>query len=235
MEQSLNSGGEEDLVEMGDKTEILSPQVAYWLGELPRRYPVLEESIPSIRAAFYILRDSLNRGGKLLVCGNGGSAADAVHLSGELLKGFMKKRPVNEKLKAELADRIPPPLDWVERLQGALPVLPLPVNAGLITAIDNDQGPDLIFAQQVLGYGALNDTLLAISTSGSSVNILRAVWVARAKRLKTIGLTGKDGGRLKEWCDHVILAPATAVSEIQELHLPIYHTLAAMLEAAFFP
>jgi D-sedoheptulose 7-phosphate isomerase len=119
-------------------------------------------------------------------------------------------------------------------LQGALPVLPLPVNSGLLTAVANDQGADLIFAQQVLGYGALNDTLLAISTSGNSVNIIRAIWVARAKRMKTVGLTGADGGRMKEWCDLTILVPAAATWEVQELHLPIYHTLAAMLEAAFF-
>jgi D-sedoheptulose 7-phosphate isomerase len=141
---------------------------------------------------------------------------------------------VNGKLRAGLEEMLPPPHDWIERLQGALPVLPLPANPGLLTAIANDQGADLIFAQQVLGYGVLNDTLLAISTSGNSVNILRAIWVAKAKQMKTIGLTGADGGRVKEWCDLTILAPATATWEVQELHLPIYHTLAAMLEAAFF-
>jgi D-sedoheptulose 7-phosphate isomerase len=219
---------------MESKSELFGPRVAYWLEELTRRYPVLEGVAASIQEAFFVLWKSLAHGGKLLVCGNGGSAADAVHLSGELAKGFIQKRPVNANLQAELKDKLPPPHDWIERLQGALPVLPLPVNPGLLTAIANDQGADLIFAQQVLGYGALNDTLMAISTSGNSLNILRAIWVARVKQMKTIGLTGAEGGRMKEWCDLTIVAPATATWEIQELHLPIYHTLAAMLEAAFF-
>jgi len=211
----------------------LSPGLERLIGNLTERYPELDSCSGPIKKAFIILKETFANGGKLLVCGNGGSAADAEHISGELMKGFRKKRPLDTEflVKIKNADGAD---DWVERLQGSLPVIPLSTNTALITAISNDLGSDLVYAQQVLGYGKKGDTLLAISTSGRSTNVVSAVIVAKAIGLATIGLTGEAGGLLKDLCDITIQAPADETYRIQEYHLPIYHLLAAMLEEEFF-
>jgi len=201
--------------------------------ELFTRYPNLNVCRSSISQVFELLKKTFSNDGKLLVCGNGGSAADAEHLSAELLKGFRQKRP----LPIEIIKKIKivnPDETWSYHLQQALPVIPLINNLGLITAICNDTTAELIFAQQVLAYGKPGDTLIGISTSGNSNNIIKAVTLAKALDLKTIGLTGESGGELKILCDLTIQAPALRTDYIQELHLPIYHTLCALLEKEFF-
>jgi D-sedoheptulose 7-phosphate isomerase len=170
---------------------------------------------------------SFASGGKLLVCGNGGSAADADHIVGELMKGFYKKR----SLPAEEASKLG---EYARYLQGALPAIALTQHAALSTAFLNDVNPEMGFAQQVYGYGRDGDVLLGISTSGNSKNVCNAVRVAMNLGIKTIGLTGRKGGRLSEISDVCIGVPADITADIQELHLPIYHTLCAMLEELFF-
>ena len=208
-------------------------QATAWLDDLCQRYPVLTTSRHSLLKAIELLRTTFLNGGKLLVCGNGGSAADAEHLSGELMKGFLKKRPITPDLRTKLLE-IGAESSWVDLLQGALPVIPLSGNGALATAISNDQGEELIFAQQILGLGRPEDCLLAISTSGLSLNVVRAVLVAKSLNLATIGLTGGTGGELISLCDATVVVPATATYQIQEYHLPIYHTFCAVLEECFF-
>jgi phosphoheptose isomerase len=210
-------------------------RVELQLAELVARYPSLQECQTAITRAYDLLKATFVRGGKLLLCGNGGSAADTLHFSGELLKGFGQKRPLPVDFQARLARLIDPQPDhWIDRLQEGLPVIALAGNVGLLTAVVNDQDGELIFAQPIVSCGLPGDSLLAISTSGNSPNILKAVWVAKAKELRTIGLTGSSGGQLQDWCDICIRVPAEATYLAQELHLPIYHTLALMLETTFF-
>ena len=169
--------------------------------------------------------DTYKKGGKILVCGNGGSAADADHIVGELMKGFLKERKVTD-------ERIPQELR--EKLQGALPAISLCAHDSLITATINDNDADMIFAQQVYGYANENDLLIAISTSGNSKNVVNAVKVAKALNVKVIALTGKTGGVLKDLADITICALSTETYKIQEYHLPIYHYLCAKIEKEFF-
>lgn len=212
------------------------PKIVHF-NRLLERFPVLKGCGQSILGAEQLISQAFLTGHKLLVCGNGGSAADAEHLSGELLKGFLKKR----HLPAELISKITVEsgktdfeTDWINRLQGSLPVIALTTNGAIATAIINDQGADLVFAQQILGQGLSGDVLVCISTSGNSENIIKAAIVAKAKGLKVIGLSGLTGGKLKSVCDVIINVPAQETYQIQELHLPIYHCLGAMLEEEFF-
>lgn len=205
------------------------------LTDLQKCYPDLEPTIPSIEASYELLSATYRHGGKLLICGNGGSAADSDHIVGELMKAFERSRPIDDSLRQRLQQLDPASGAYLaERLQGALPAISLSSHTALITAISNDIAGDLIFAQQVLGYGKKGDTLIAISTSGTSANVLHALRVARALELNTIGLTGKSGGSMRELCDVTICVPYERTSAIQERHLPIYHTLCAMLEQEFF-
>ncbi len=206
-----------------------------YLEELMERYPVLSGIRQQIEEAYEILKECYENGGKLLIAGNGGSCADAEHIVGELMKGFVKQRAVSadfaEKLKT--AD---PKLgkELVEKLQGGLPAIALTGHPGLSTAYLNDVDGEMIFAQQTYGYGRKGDVLLGISTSGNSRNIMYAVTAAKAVGMKTIGLTGKDGGLLKKAADTAIVVPETETFKIQELHLPVYHALCLMLEEQFF-
>lgn len=200
---------------------------------LIRRYPVLESCRTAVIQAYHILKEALEAGSKVLLCGNGGSAADAEHISGELMKGFLLPRKLRDEWRSKLRRELPAE-DWYERLQMALPAIALTSNTVLASAIANDQGADLVFAQQVLGYGRPGDVLMVISTSGNSDNVIKAAQTARFLGLKVIGLTGAAGGKLKEFCDVAITVPATVTAEIQELHLPVYHCICAMLEANFF-
>ena len=205
------------------------------LEELISRYPKLREQQDNIWRVYQIMAETFGAGGKLLVAGNGGSAADSEHLVGELMKGFVKTRKV-PKEHAEAFCQVDPVMGEAlsRSLQGALPAISLVGHVGLSTAYLNDCDPLLGFAQQVYGFGQRGDVFLGISTSGNSKNILYALVAAKARGLKTIGLTGREGGKMKALCDGVILAPEQETFKIQELHLPIYHTLCLMLEEGFF-
>lgn len=202
---------------------------------LIRRYPVLEPIKTEINRAYQLLEECYAHGGKLLVAGNGGSCADSEHIVGELMKGFCKKRPVPGRFAEELK-RIDQERGarLEEKLQGALPAIALTGHPGLSTAFLNDVDGELIYAQQVYGYGNPGDVFLGISTSGYSENVLYAAVVAKAKGMKVIGLTGRDGGKLREAADVAIIVPEKETYRIQELHLPVYHALCLMLEERFF-
>ena len=199
------------------------------------RYPHLECCKGNIIIAFEFIRDCYKNGGKLLVCGNGGSAADAEHIVGELMKGFKKARHLAsievEKL-VEIDSLMGRTL--ADNLQGALPAIALDGHPALTTAYMNDCEPIICFAQQVYGYGCKNDVLFAISTSGNSRNVLYAVVAAKAKGMVVIGLTGENDRKVSALSDVCIRVPSTETYQIQELHLPIYHCLCLMLEDYFF-
>ena len=202
---------------------------------LVERYPSLESAKNDIVAAYLLLEESYKNGGKLLVAGNGGSAADAEHIVGELMKGFKLPR----KPEADFAEKLVEENQELgsvlaENLQGALPAIALDGHPALSTAYMNDCEPLLCFAQQVNGYGKSGDVFLGISTSGNSKNVLYAATTAHAKGMKVIGLTGAKDSKLKDMSDVCIKAPQTETYMIQELHLPIYHCLCLMLEDKFF-
>ena len=202
---------------------------------LAERYPSLESTRNDIVAAYLLLDESYKNGGKLLVAGNGGSAADAEHIVGELMKGFKLPR----KPEADFAEKLVEENQELgsvlaENLQGALPAIALDGHPALSTAYMNDCEPLLCFAQQVNGYGKSGDVFLGISTSGNSKNVLFAATTAHAKGMKVIGLTGAKDSKLKDMSDVCIKAPQTETYMIQELHLPIYHCLCLMLEDKFF-
>jgi phosphoheptose isomerase len=202
---------------------------------LLERYPDLARAAPAVRAAYELLERSYRNGGKLLVCGNGGSAADSEHIVGELMKGFVSRRPVSVEFRLRLAEVSPQHATYLaDHLQGALPAIALVSHTALSSAYANDVAADMIYAQQVYGYGQAGDVLLGISTSGNAQNVVHALQVARAMGLATVGLTGKDGGAMASLCDVTICAPGQTTAEIQERHLPIYHALCQMLEEAFF-
>ncbi len=187
---------------------------------------VLEDEI---RASANLITESFSKGGKLLLCGNGGSSADCEHIAGEMVKQFAKERPLNP----ELVEKLGPELS--NELHGGLPALSLPSMIGFHTAFNNDNNPAFAFAQQVVAFGKPNDVLWAISTSGNSKNVIQACRTAKALGLKTIGLTGDKGGELGEITDITIKAPANNVAKIQELHLPVYHAICAFVEDKIFP
>lgn len=203
--------------------------------KLIERYPVLRTQQDTIRAAVQLLVESYHMGGRCLVCGNGGSAADSLHIVGELMKGFAKSRPLSAELQKSLRSIAPETADYLIRnLQEALPAISLVSEISLCTAFANDQSSDLSFAQQVLGQGKAGDVLLAISTSGNSANVLYAAQLAKAKGLGVIGLTGMHGGKLRAWSDAAITVPEWETYKIQELHLPVYHAICLALEEEYF-
>ncbi|MBU9743099.1 SIS domain-containing protein [Lachnospiraceae bacterium ASD3451] len=206
-----------------------------YLDELIVRYPVLDSIKEDIMKAYEVLEECYENGNKLLIAGNGGSASDAEHIVGELMKSFIKPRHMEEEFISKLIscdEQYGKELGV--KLQGGLPAIALSVHNSLNTAFLNDVDGLLCFAQEVCGYGKEGDVLLGISTSGNAENIIYAAVTARAKGMKVIGLTGKDGGRLRERADTCIIAPEFETYKIQELHLPIYHTLCLMLEERFF-
>ena len=199
------------------------------------RYPQLLTCRAQLFDAADCLTGCYRSGGKLLICGNGGSASDAAHIVGELMKNFMLQRPVKEDFRRELLKKDPENGNRIaDQLQGALPAIALTQESALISAYANDAYPELVYAQQVDGYGCPGDTLLCISTSGNSENIVNAALVAGAKGLHTIALTGKDPSGLSAVCDLSIRVPETETHRIQELHLPVYHCLCAVLEQEIF-
>lgn len=207
----------------------------YALDKLIFRYPELGLCRESITMAYRLIEESYLSGGMLLVAGNGGSAADAEHIVGELMKGFKLPRNLDSKYIESLLN-VDHELGRIlaKHLQGTLPTIALDGNPALTTAYMNDCEPLLCFAQQVNGYGKTGDTLLAISTSGNSKNILFAAVTARAKGMKVVGLTGARESRPSSFADACIQVPQTETYMVQELHLPIYHCLCLMLEKRFF-
>lgn len=199
------------------------------------RYPTLETVENQIISAYQILEESYKKGGKLLVAGNGGSAADAEHIVGELMKGFkLSRKPRADFAEKLVQENIELGTVLAENLQGALPAIALDGHPALSTAYMNDCEPLLCFAQQVNGYGRDGDVFLGISTSGNSKNILYAATTAHAKGMKVIGLTGAKNSKLEQMSDVCIKVPQTETYMIQELHLPVYHCLCLMLEDEFF-
>ena len=178
---------------------------------------------------------SYRQGGKVLTCGNGGSSADCDHIIGELLKGFLLKRPMREELAQTLEQNYGEEgKDLAQKLQQGLPAISLTSQASIISAFANDVDPELIYAQQVLGYGKPGDILSGISTSGNAKNVCAAATLAKALGITVIGLTGKAGGKLSDIADICIRVPETETFKVQELHLPVYHYLCAATEAHFF-
>ncbi len=213
----------------------MSDKVIDQLDELIIRYPELSSCREEIWKAYKILENCFSNDGKLLIAGNGGSAADSEHIVGELMKGFKSPRILNNEYQEKLKN-IDPELGKVlaENLQGALPSIALDGHSALSTAYMNDCEPLLCFAQQVNGYGNKNDVFLGISTSGNSKNIIYASITAKAKGMKVVGLTGKKESKLSEFADVCIQVPETETYMVQEFHLPIYHCLCLMLEIHFW-
>ena len=205
------------------------------LDNLIARYPILTIAKDSIARAYETLADCFAAGGKLLIAGNGGSAADAEHIVGELMKSFCLPRPMSAAFR-EAAESADPEMGRVlgEGLQQGLPAIALRAHTALGTSWMNDCDPALVFAQQVAGYGRPGDVLLGITTSGNSLNIRYAAVAARAAGLKVLSLTGAPGGKIAALSDVCIHVPATETFKVQELHLPVYHCLCLMLEERFF-
>jgi D-sedoheptulose 7-phosphate isomerase len=205
------------------------------LEQLCERYPSLSGLKTTIGEAAGVIIECYTRGGKLLVCGNGGSCADADHFAAELMKSFESRRPLEESLKERLTEisgsrgRI-----LAEKLEHALPAISLASNTALSTAISNDIDPSLVFAQQVIGYGNEGDLLIGISTSGNSQNVVDACITARALNLNIIGITGETGGKMKHHCDILINVPETRTARVQELHLPVLHAVCLIVENHFY-
>jgi D-sedoheptulose 7-phosphate isomerase len=206
------------------------------LDVLFQHYPELAPCRADILAAFgYMLECSLRKG-LIMTCGNGGSAADAGHIVGELMKGFKLKRPLAPGERETLKSAFPHHGDYLaDHLQRGIPALSLSDQTALASAFINDVAPDMVFAQQVFGYGKAGDVLVALSTSGNSRNVVNACRVANAFHIKTIGLTGESGGEMKDICSVAIRVPARETYRIQEYHLPVYHALCSMLETANYP
>ena len=202
---------------------------------LVQRYPRLKSITPSIISAYEVMEQAYSMDHKLLVAGNGGSAADSEHIAGELMKRFKSPRPVTSDFAKKLCeiDSVRGP-QLSKNLERSLMAIPLVAHEALSTAYINDVDGYGVFAQQLLGFGRPGDVFLGISTSGNSQNIMNAVVVAKALEMKVIGLTGADGGELASTADVVVKAPETETYLIQELHLPIYHCWCLMLEDRFF-
>ena len=205
------------------------------LNVLVERYPELSACIHDIEQAIDVIVDSYANGGKLLLCGNGGSFADCEHIVGELMKGFLKKRPISAeqredmKSKCALLDE-----DTLDKLQCGLPAISLPSLSSLNSAFANDVDPTLVYAQSVFALGTENDVLVAISTSGNAQNVSLAAKVAKSIGMKVVAMTGVGGGNLAKLSDVCIKAPKSETYKVQELHLPIYHCICAAIEKHFF-
>lgn len=211
------------------------PKVLCHYDRLFERYPILENNREEIMNAYLMLLECYRKGGKVLIAGNGGSCADSEHIVGELMKGFLLKRPLPEETRAKIraltGELLPNAADL---FQQGLPAIALTGHNALSTAVVNDLDPTLAVAQQVVGYGRPGDVMIGISTSGNAKNVALAVSIAKALGLRTLGLTGGKGGRLKAICDCSVVVPGNQPADVQELHLPVYHALCAMLEAKFF-
>ncbi len=199
-------------------------------------YPELIVCRDDMIKAFELMVACYRSMGIVLTCGNGGSAADAEHIVGELMKGFKMKRPITEHYSELLEENWPGGEGkyFIDHLQDTIPAISLVSQSAISTAFINDVAADMVFAQQVFGYRDLGDVLIALSTSGNSKNVVNACKVAKAVYMKTIGMTGEDGGMLREICDVTIRVPARETYRVQEYHLPIYHALCSMIETELF-
>jgi len=206
-----------------------------YLLHLIRKYPELEGCAVDINLAIKLMLSSINCKRKVLTCGNGGSASDAEHIVGELMKGFIHPRNLKSE-EAEPIMQLYPETgnEIVKNLQKSIPAISLTSNTAFITAYSNDVNPEYIFAQQVYGLGNEGDILLCLSTSGNSKNVINAAMVAKVKGVNIIGFTGKSGGMLKEYANILIKAPSLSTPEIQEYHIAIYHTICAQIEEDIF-
>ena len=205
------------------------------LRELLNRYPALEICAGDIEKAKDLIIDCYKKGGKVLLCGNGGSAADCDHIVGELMKGFLSKRPLSDTQKAQMKEACPALSEEVlSKLQSGLPAISLPGLTALNAAFCNDVDPELIYAQSVLALGKPGDILIGLSTSGNAKNVCAAAQVAKGLGMIVIGLTGATGGKLKPLSQTCICVPETETFKVQELHLPVYHYICAAVERHFF-
>ena len=213
----------------------MTAQVYAYLELLLERYPVLLPVKKQIAESYEMIRDCYENGGKLIVGGNGGSCADAEHIVGELMKGFKLPRKLNANMVEKLT-AVDPVLGGhlADSLQGGLPAIALSSHPGLNTAFLNDINGEMMYAQQLNTLGKPGDVFLGISTSGNAANIQYAAITARAKGMKVVGLTGKTGGKMNALTDVNMIMPCEETYQIQELHLPVYHTLCLMLESHFF-
>lgn len=206
------------------------------ISQLGQNHPKLAPVLPDVSRALDVLATGFRSGGKLLLCGNGGSAADCDHIVGELMKSFLRPRPLSPALRdALITEAGKEGAHLADSLQGGLPAVSLTGHPALALALANDVRADIVFAQQVLALGRPDDVVLGLSTSGNARNVINAFHTARALGLRTVLLTGSSGGKLAPLADVAIRVPATTVVEIQELHLPVYHALCAALEELFFP
>lgn len=205
------------------------------LEELLSRYPALDACKNDIASALVALLETYRAGGKILLCGNGGSAADCEHIAGELLKGFLSHRRMTDataaKFRASLGDDAD---EFIEKLQGGIPAISLPSQAGVLTAYANDVDAEFNYAQLIYAYAKPGDALIAISTSGNSKNCVRAAEAAKALGIKTIALTGARESKLSAICEITVRVPETETFKVQEYHLPVYHYLCAAMEEEIF-
>jgi len=198
-------------------------------------YPHLLSCYESVTQGVYEIVNCYKNDNKILVCGNGGSAADALHIVGELMKSFVLPRKLAYDTEAIIREVCKDSGEYlINNLQGSLPAISLVNETSLISAYSNDMSPDLYFAQQVFGYGKTGDILIAISTSGNSKNVIYACEIAKVKNIKVIALTGNNGGKLQGLSDVLINVPENETYKIQELHLPVYHAICLAVENEFF-
>lgn len=201
--------------------------------EAAQRYPVLASCREDIMEAYYEMEKGFEQGGKLLICGNGGSSADAQHIVGELMKENRLRRKLPDEFTANCR-RLYPGEGLEDQVQGALPAIAIGTCQAFTSAYANDVSPQMIYAQEVFGYGRQGDVLLALSTSGNSGNVINAVKVARAAGLRCVGLGGQDGGMLRELCHVYVALPERETYLVQKLTMPVYHVWCRMLEWAFW-
>lgn len=204
------------------------------LTDLIDRYEQLSCNLLEIEKAFEILQQTYQAGGTIFVCGNGGSASDSEHIVGELMKQFKKTRPIKKEIADNLSSFGDEGKQVAQSLEGAIPAISLTSHIALTTAFSNDNSASMTFAQQLYGLCKENDCLISLSTSGNSKNCVFASLVAKAKGIKTLAFTGKNDSKLSKICDLTIKVSETETYKIQELHLPLYHTLCAMLEEENF-
>lgn len=213
----------------------MKEQVQKELDILLTNYPELSVCKEDILTAFEMMKKTGLNGGIIMTCGNGGSASDAEHIVGELMKGFKLKRPLTAEQRSALMSAYPTDgAYFADHLQRGIPAISLVSQSAISTAFINDVAPDMVYAQQVFGYGKTGDLLIGITTSGNSGNVVNACKVARTFGVGTIGMTGENGGMLKEICDVTIRVPVCETFRVQEYHLPIYHALCSMLEMEMF-
>ncbi|WP_312642176.1 SIS domain-containing protein [Hydrogenoanaerobacterium sp.] len=204
------------------------------LDELLARFDCLRGCEKEIVTAYQLMEECYTHGGKVLICGNGGSQADADHIVGELMKGFLLKRPVSREYATQLGRDFEDGAYLAANLQGALPAISLGNHNALLTAFSNDVAPDMGFAQQVFGYGKKGDVLIGLTTSGNSGNVVNAAKIAKSLGVSVVSITGAGGGKIAALSDSAIQLPATETYLVQELTLPVYHALCAMIETHFF-